>query len=271
MKFLIAVLVCLFASVFAQNHQSCGLGTNNPGKIVGGTPAANGNWGWQVAMKYNGGFTCGGSLINANWVLTAAHCVYGRSTPSLFSFDAGINSRLTANSWSKLNLRVSKIVMHPSYNPNQITNDIALMKLSTPVTFETVNNRLVPVCVPTVSNNAQGLTGYATGWGSTYSGGSVTTNLNQVALPILSDAACVSYYQGYGYPINTLTQVCAGIAGNNKDTCQGDSGGPLVVRGNDGRWQLVGITSFGFGCGDTGVYTRASGYYNWISTTVASN
>jgi secreted trypsin-like serine protease len=50
-----------------------------------------------------------------------------------------------------------------------------------------------------------------------------------------------------------------------------NKGGPLVVRGNDGRWQLVGITSFGFGCGDTGAYTRASGYYNWITSTVQSN
>ncbi len=105
-------------------------GTSNPGKIVGGQQAANGNWGWQVAMKYNGGFTCGGSLINENWVLTAAHCVYGRSTPSLYTFDAGINSRFTVNAWSKTNLRVSKIIMHPSYNPNLITNDIALMKLA---------------------------------------------------------------------------------------------------------------------------------------------
>ena len=110
-------------------------GTTNPNKIVGGTPAKVGDWGWQIAMKYNGGFTCGGSLLNENWVITAAHCVYGRNNPAAFTIDAGITSRFTTNSWSKTNLRVSKIIIHPSYNPNTITNDIALMKLSVHIYF----------------------------------------------------------------------------------------------------------------------------------------
>jgi len=94
----------------------------------------------------------------------------------------------------------------------------------------------------------------------------------EVALPLLTDSACTTYYQPYGIAFNALTQVCAGNRGNNKDTCQGDSGGPLVARNsNDGRWYLVGITSFGFGCGDNGVYTRASGFQNWITTTLNSN
>ena len=138
--------------------------------------------------------------------------------------------------------------------------------------MDTVNYRVIPVCIPTTSNAFQGQTSYATGWGAIYENGPVSNDLMEVPLPLLSDAACKSYYQQYGYPINTLTQVCAGIAGNNKDTCQGDSGGPLVARNsNDGRWYLVGITSFGFGCGDNGVYTRASGFQNWITTTLNSN
>ncbi len=57
--------------------------------------------------------------------------------------------------------------------------------------------------------------------------------------------------------------MCAGETGGNKDTCQGDSGGPLVVFiGN--KWMLGGLTSFGRGCNDGGVYTRTSFYYNWI-------
>ena len=93
----------------------------------------------------------------------------------------------------------------------------------------------------------------------------------EVALPLLSDQQCTSYYAQYNTVFYPLTQVCAGIAGNNKDTCQGDSGGPLVARASDGRWYLVGLTSFGFGCGNNGVYTRTSGYQNWITSTLNSN
>jgi secreted trypsin-like serine protease len=117
----------------------------------------------------------------------------------------------------------------------------------------------------------QGQTSFATGWGAIYEGGPVSNDLLEVPLPLLSDNACKSYYQPYGYPINPLVQVCAGIAGNNKDTCQGDSGGPLVNRASDGRWYLTGITSFGIGCGNTGVYTRTSAYQNWIVQTLNSN
>jgi len=114
----------------AQNSPYCGLGTSQPYKIVGGSAAEKGNWGWQVAMKYNGGFICGGSLINEQWIVTAAHCVYGRTIPSTYTFDAGINNRNIIEAWSKVNLKVSKVIVHPSYNPNLISNDIALMKLA---------------------------------------------------------------------------------------------------------------------------------------------
>lgn len=84
-------------------------------------------------------------------------------------------------------------------------------------------------------------------------------------MPILSDASCLTS----PYSIDPNVQVCAGIRG--KDTCQGDSGGPLVSKGSDGRWYLVGITSYGNGCGDqVGVYTRASTFHNWIVTNVNS-
>jgi secreted trypsin-like serine protease len=74
----------------------------------------------------------------------------------------------------------------------------------------------------------------------------------------LTDAQCIQKYS-----INSSIDICAGETGGNKDTCQGDSGGPLVVPiGN--KWMLGGLTSFGRGCNDGGVYTRTSFYFNWI-------
>ena len=76
------------------NPDNCGLRPiYAPSKIVGGSQALPGDFGWQVAMKYNNAFTCGASVLNSQWVISAAHCVYGRATPALFSFDIGLHDR----------------------------------------------------------------------------------------------------------------------------------------------------------------------------------
>lgn len=78
-------------------------------------------------------------------------------------------------------------------------------------------------------------------------------------MPLLNDTECQEKFK----IVNTTVAICSGQEGENKDTCQGDSGGPLVVFEED-RWQIVGITSWGFGCGDGGVYTRVGYYLDWI-------
>jgi enterokinase len=235
----------------------------DPTKVVGGVEAKKGDWPWQVAMNYNGGFTCGGSVLNSEWIITAAHCVYGRTTASLYSFDIGIHDRLAPEVWA-VNRRVSKIIVHPSYNPTFWRNDIALMKLSAPITY---SNYILPACIPSESASMAGKVSIATGWGTLRAGGSVSRYLMEVAMPFLTDARCVQKYPA----VDVTNAVCAGETGENKDTCQGDSGGPLVVQNPDGKWYLGGLTSWGYGCGDGGVYTRTSLYYNWIGQTIQAN
>jgi secreted trypsin-like serine protease len=97
----------------------------------------------------------------------------------------------------------------------------------------------------------------------------LSNDLIEVALPLLSDSDCKQYYSPYKIDIVTMTQICAGRAGQHKDTCRGDSGGPLVAKNTtDERWYLIGITSYGFGCGNNGVYTRVSSFYNWILSQI---
>ena len=62
-------------------------------KILGGQIAALGSWGWQVAIFLNGRFICGGSLINSQWILTAAHCVFSNNKPTSYSILIGANNR----------------------------------------------------------------------------------------------------------------------------------------------------------------------------------
>jgi hypothetical protein len=81
----------------------------------------------------------------------------------------------------------------------------------------------------------------AIGWGSTYFGGDPSTTLKQVALPILDPtkwpcSVYITYAPG---------QICAGELNGGADTCQADSGGPLMLENPDGRWEVIGITSFG--------------------------
>jgi len=267
-------LAVLAALAYAQddsttfNDPDCGRrsceikGTTCSNKVVGGQKADPEDWGWQVAMNYNGRFTCGGSVLNKHWIVTAAHCVYGRLNPNFYTFNFGLHDRTIPESWATTR-SVSKVIMHPSYSPNTLQNDIALMKLSTPIDY---NDQILPVCIPDNTFDFADTDSWATGWGTLFSGGSVSRYLMEVKMPFLTDARCKQKYT----TVNTVVAVCAGEDGQNKDTCQGDSGGPLVVKSR-GRWQLAGITSWGYGCGDGGVYTRTSNYFNWIDTTIKAN
>jgi secreted trypsin-like serine protease len=261
------IFATLLATVYGQlNPAGCGKRPLvNADKIVGGTTAVPGDWGWQISMLYNGRHICGGSLVNANWIVTAAHCVSGALTPSLYSIDIGLHDRTVKESWF-INRRVSNVIMHEQYNANTLRNDIALMKLSTPAAID--NYYIVPVCYQRSSADLSGQTSWATGWGTLFSGGSLSRYNMQVAMPVLTDARCK---QRFGANLDPNLGICAGEVGNNKDTCQGDSGGPLVVKNAlDGLWYLIGITSWGYGCGDGGVYTRASFYATWVEGKFAA-
>ncbi|RNA13099.1 serine protease 27-like [Brachionus plicatilis] len=98
-------------------------------KIVGGQQAVPEDWGWQVSLEYLGLFTCGGSLINTEWVITAAHCIDPLNNPSSFSIRLGVHNRLNPEDHST-SRTVSEFIIHPSYNDVTEENDIALMKLS---------------------------------------------------------------------------------------------------------------------------------------------
>jgi len=203
-------------------------------KIVGGSIAPVGAWPWQVALLFNGsspefGQFCAGSLITEEWVVTAAHCVTSSSgvpkLPSSIDVQAGIHT-LSSNEGQRRDL--SAIVVHPSYDSNIFDDDIALVKLSSPVTLNSTVSTIVPLTPEDGSLADPGVTATVTGWGTTSSGGPSSDVLLQVEVPIVSTSDCNSStsYNG-GITVNML---CAGsIEDGGIDSCQGDSGGPLVV------------------------------------------
>jgi len=269
MKVLV-VLALLCVGTYAGHlnmNTDCGRGTNSVSKIVGGSVAKVGDWGWQVAFKIFGSLACGGSVININWVVTAAHCIVYGPTASYYSLDIGVNDRNNPDTWS-ISRKVSKVIVHESYSDRSLRNDIALVKLQYSVQFDTTSYKITPACIADGSEDYSNRDGWVTGYGTLYSGGSVSRYLRQVSLPVKSESYCENRFG-----VDSNTQVCAGVSGFGKDTCQGDSGGPLVVKSRtEGRWHLVGLTSYGPNpCGEGGVYTRLSGFNNWIVRTMNAN
>lgn len=207
--------------------------------IVGGSIAPAGAYPFFVSVKTTGGFAfCGATLVSSVWVLTAAHCVDGGTTPASLKLVIGANQ---LNNEAPGDIRsVSAINIHPSWNPATFDNDVAMLRLSTPSTKAWA--RMAEAATDPV---APGNTVRAIGHGHTTQGGVASNDLRQVDLPIQSDATMSAAAQ-YGSSFHGAVMIGAGPLAGGQDTCQGDSGGPLFIAGGQAR--LVGDTSWGSGC-----------------------
>uniref|UniRef100_A0A3P9MDC4 Peptidase S1 domain-containing protein n=1 Tax=Oryzias latipes TaxID=8090 RepID=A0A3P9MDC4_ORYLA len=258
----------VFCSRSAQTDGGiiCGRANLN-NRIVGGQDAPAGFWPWQVSLQGSRHF-CGGSLINNQWVLTAAHCFPSRSASGV-NVVLGLQS-LQGSNPNRVSRTIATVIVHPNFNSATQNNDIALLQLSSPVTF---NSYITPVCLPsTGSTFYSGVKTWVTGWGTIRSGVSLPApqTLQEVQIPIVGNRRCKC---SYGASSITDNMMCAGLLAGGKDSCQGDSGGPLVIKQNI-RWIQAGIVSFGKGCAlpnFPGIYTRVSQYQTWINTQITTN
>ncbi|CAA9961642.1 hypothetical protein CFE70_005048 [Pyrenophora teres f. teres 0-1] len=224
--------------------------------IVGGTTAASGEFPYIVSLQVSGSHICGGSLINGNTVVTAAHCSVSSviGSVSRLTIRAGSLSRTSGGTV----VAVSSVNINPNYRSTGQDYDIAVWKLSSSIP---TSNTIKYVSLPASgSDPAAGSTVTVAGWGTLSSGGSSPNALYKVSVPVVSRTSCRS---SYGSTI-TNNMVCAGLTAGGKDSCQGDSGGPLV----DASKTLVGVVSFGNGCaapGYPGVYSRVSTFLPFIA------
>lgn len=238
-------------------------------RIVGGTAAQLGSWPWQVRLNITtaqGSFLCGGTLVSDQWVLTAAHCIDNAGvtvSPSSVTVRAG---SLQKDSGGVV-LGVSSIVKHHAYEPSTYDNDIALLRLSGAMPLSSTVNVVAPLSGSQESQLASTNTlATVTGWGTTSPGGSTSSMLMQVQVPLLTSSDCAAQ-SAYGSTNISSNMICAGYPAGGKDSCQGDSGGPLVVSNGSGGHVLAGIVSWGNSCAQPnypGVYTRVANYQPWI-------
>ena len=235
-------------------------------KIIGGNPVAYRQYPWQVALldrtqpPYFPQF-CGGSLVAANWVLTAAHCVDGGTLVSDVFVLAGTD-RLDRDG---VRHEVAEIIVHEDYQFASTGYDIALLRLKSP-SDQPFISLVNASSEPTVA--FEGVLGWVTGWGITESG-YPSLQLQEVDVQHIPRSVCNSAQMYNG--VITETMLCAGYRRGQKDSCQGDSGGPLMVANHRGSYVQFGIVSWGDGCAEEnrpGVYTRVAAFGDWIKSHI---
>ncbi|MFN3546145.1 MAG: S1 family serine peptidase [Mesorhizobium sp.] len=275
-------------------------------RVIGGTAAEDGAWPFQVALltaDYLGDDPatqldaqfCGGSLISAEWVLTAAHCLYdyGQAVdPASVVVLVGATALVGGE-----RIPAAEVIVHEGYDPQAFDKDVGLIRLSRPA---------AQPAIAMTAKDVEAGAAMVTGWGKMADGGFPDT-LMQADLELFPNQACNAgikeiyardlklVLSDYGRRMRitengideatkliaqtmrdplTPNMICAGIPSGARDACNGDSGGPLFMTGEGGPVQ-VGIVSWGEGpldsniaCGHEnayGVYTRVSSVRDWIS------
>jgi secreted trypsin-like serine protease len=239
----------------------CGQANPAASKIVGGWEAIPNQYPWQVALFIDDLYFCGASLLDETHVLTAAHCADGAV---FFNVMLGAHNVRLASEPGRVEVRATNYVIHPGWNSNTLANDLAIITLDSPVTF---NDQIAPICLAP-SNGGLYVNTLATlsGWGRpSDASSSISPVLRKTNVTVMANSGCSAVYGS----IITANHVCISTT-NGHGSCNGDSGGPLSDVSADGIFSQIGIVSFGAsaGCelGYPAGFSRVTSYLSWISS-----
>ncbi|RXN20941.1 Trypsin-1 precursor [Labeo rohita] len=170
-----------------------------------------------MAFLKSSSHQCGGSLINKDWIVSAAHCYDSRIEVLLGKHNTAEDES------SEQSILSERVIRHPQFNYYTIDNDIMLIKLSKPATL---NEYVKPLDLPKSCAPPDTMC-RVSGWGITMNDTVDSDKLQCLNLSIISDLDCNKSYPG----LITASMFCAGYLEGGKGVCQGDSGGPLVCNG----------------------------------------
>jgi hypothetical protein len=219
--------------------------------IVNGSRADIANYPWQVSLQDGQGHMCGGSIVAADTVVTAAHCV-NDDQAKRYSVLAGVSSLDEAGGQRR---RVVSSTSWPGYARTEV-GDIAVLKLAKPLNL---GGSVQAIPLATDADLAGATTARVSGWGDISETDATPQNdLLATSVPLVDDAACSA-----SLDIDAASELCGG--GTGTDSCYGDSGGPLVIDTPRGTL-LAGVVSWGEECGGAtpGVYTEVPNFADFI-------
>ena len=239
--------------------------------IIGGEEVEIEQRPFQAHIRLNDDYFCGCTIINKEWVLTAAHCVSGFSTSSL-TVVAGI-TELDQLPTEGQSVDVDWYAFHPQYNAAAHDNDIAIILLQDKLEFNTAVQPIRIIGEEQANLLNIGTDVVASGWGvTTPDGEDLSNHLLKVDLEMISNADAdlqldISRPDHSELTENMIAAEKADVSGAGP--CHGDSGGPLTATGSGGVPYLIGAVSWGVpfclgGENSPTIYANVLNYRDWI-------
>lgn len=252
--------------------------------ITNGYDTRQGDFPWHVAIYHrvrrDAAYKCGGSLINENTIITAAHCIYDESgrviIPERMIVHLGKYKLYSVDENTK-EFPVFEIIRHPEYNVSTLANDIAILKLANSVQF---TSYIQPVCLwdrtKTSVRHVENKLGTVMGWGFTELD-EASDVLREAKMPVVQFSQCLQSNRDFFGFFLSDRNFCAGFR-NGTSVCNGDSGGGMVFE-EDGTWQLRGVVSISMKREDKDlcntshyvIFTDVAQYLPWIENETSAS
>ncbi|CAL8113620.1 unnamed protein product [Orchesella dallaii] len=242
-------------------------------RIIGHTPALPHAYPWMVALLINGRSFCGGSVIDDQHIITAAHCTDGAETVTILLGTHNLKASSEEEPGRRVvNVTAENIHQHPKYNEDTVTHDISIIRLPEKLTFD---EYIKPICLPNrefVNEFFEKQAVNVTGWGITGDRAGISPDLQVTNVEVMGNGQCRQVFRD----VLTGNQICTKTTPTNSP-CRGDSGGPLYLRqsGPNGDYLMqVGIVSFGTVTCERGypvAFTRVTAFLDYINEITGRN
>lgn len=263
MKFSILCFLYFFVNVKGQ-------------RIAGGATTTIAEYPFATSLMTNGGVVngayvhgCGGSVLSATAILSAASCFYTGTVvhePSRWRARVGSSSSVSGGSAYTIN----RITPHPTFSTVTRDNDIAVIRTTLSMTLQSgvVQAARIAGAAYTFATNQPIV---AIGWGavSSQTEGS-SEQLRRIQIWTINQQTCTNRYAPIGFTV-TDNMVCVGwLDVGVRGQCPGDAGSPIL----DSNGAVVGVFTWAEGCANSwfpDVNTRIAPYTSWIVETVTAS